>query len=91
VEYAHSFSPSSLLCDPVLALSLRMETVYIEQAHGKNDIDPDLFATHIIEMEWKPDGDRALIYKDPLPELRRHDPQGWQDFSPGLLMQGFRN
>ena len=46
-------------------------TVYLENKFGKDDFEPDLFPTDVIEKEWKPNADRASIYKAPLPELLR--------------------
>lgn len=46
-------------------------TVYLEQKFGRDDFEPDLFSTEVIEKEWKQNADRASIYKASLPELLR--------------------
>ncbi|KAI0297017.1 hypothetical protein B0F90DRAFT_1635111, partial [Multifurca ochricompacta] len=48
--------------------------IYVERVFGNDDFEPDLFPTEVIEKEWKPDGDRASIYKVALPELLRDSP-----------------
>jgi hypothetical protein len=45
----------------------------LEQSFGKDDFDPDVFPTEVIEKEWKADADRASIHKVALPELLRED------------------
>jgi hypothetical protein len=49
-------------------------TVYLEQKFGRDDFEPDLFSTEVIEKEWKQNADRASIYKASLPELLREEP-----------------
>lgn len=44
-------------------------TVYVESTFGKDDFEPDLFSSKVTETEWKPNADRASIYKAALPEL----------------------
>jgi hypothetical protein len=45
----------------------------LEQSFEKDDFDPDVFPTEVIEKEWKRDADRASICKVALPELLRDD------------------
>jgi len=47
--------------------------LYVEEAFGGDDFEPDLFPTDLIEKEWNPEADRASIYKAALPEVLRHD------------------
>lgn len=51
---------------------LTFVTVYLEQKFSRDDFEPDLFSTEVIEKEWKPNADRASIYKAPLPELLKN-------------------
>jgi hypothetical protein len=44
-------------------------TVSLEQSLLNTGFEPDVFSTEEIEKEWKPDGDRASIFKIALPEL----------------------
>jgi len=48
--------------------------IYLEQKFGRDDFEPDLFSTEVIEKEWKQNADRASIYKASLPELLREEP-----------------
>ena len=48
--------------------------VYVEKKFGDEDFEPDLFPTEVTEKEWKPDGDRASIYKVALPDFLQIDP-----------------
>jgi hypothetical protein len=48
----------------------------LEQTFAKDDFEPDIFPTNVIEKEWKPNADRASIYKVALPEVFRDD-QPW--------------
>ncbi|KAI9459849.1 hypothetical protein BJY52DRAFT_1186165 [Lactarius psammicola] len=48
--------------------------LYVEKQFGNDDFEPDLFPTEVTENEWKPDGDRASIYKVALPDLLQTDP-----------------
>jgi len=50
------------------------EWIYVEDHFGKDDFEPDLFPAEVTEKEWKPDGDRASIYKVAHPDLLRIDP-----------------
>lgn len=52
------------------------EWIYLEQTFAKDDFEPDIFPTNVIEKEWKPNADRASIYKAALPEVFRDD-QPW--------------
>ncbi len=46
----------------------------MEKNFGNDGFEPDLFPTEVTEKEWKPDGDRASIYKAALPDFLRPDP-----------------
>jgi hypothetical protein len=67
-----SFFP--MFGDPVLILPPGVGTVYVEHAFRGDDFEPDLFPVDVTEKEWKPDADRASVYKAALPELLRYDP-----------------
>ena len=74
VVYAYSFFlviPYIAVCTDVITRGVK--TVYVEQAFGGDDFEPDLFPTDLIEKEWEPDADRASIYKAALPDLLRND------------------
>jgi hypothetical protein len=73
VVYAFFFPSHSLFGDSVLILSPGVGTVYVEHAFKGDDFEPDLFPVDVTEKEWQPDADRASVYKDPLPELFKHD------------------
>jgi len=57
-------------CIPMLR-ALTHATVRVEESFSKSDFEPDVFASSEIEKEWKPDADRASIYKAAVPELLR--------------------
>jgi len=50
------------------------EWLSVEQTFAKDDFEPDIFPTNVIEKEWKPNADRASIYKAAVPELPRDQP-----------------
>jgi hypothetical protein len=68
VEYVFSSLPTVFRCDDQ---SADFVTVYLEQKFGVDDFEPDLFPVEVTEKEWKPNADRASIYKAPLPEFLR--------------------
>jgi len=45
------------------------EWLYLERSLFNDGFEPDVFATEDLEKEWKPNADRASIYKDALPEV----------------------
>lgn len=54
--------------------SADLRPVCVEQTFAKYDFEPDIFPTNVIEKEWKPNADRASIYKPALPELPTDQP-----------------
>jgi len=51
-----------------------LRPVYVEQTFARDNFEPDIFPTNVTEKEWKPNADRASIYKAALPEIPRDQP-----------------